>query len=408
MIDRLWEMGESLARHPLRTGITVLSVAWGTFVLVVLLGAGQGLQNNVRWEFRDDATNSLWIYAGKVSRPWQGQAVGRRLQMTNRDHDAVANEVDAIDHLSSRYYPGREGVVRYGDRSGSFGLRAVHPDHLFLENTLMVSGRFVDDLDLERRHKVVVIGDEVSTYLFRGEDPLGEWVTVSGVPFRVVGVFEDVGGEGEQRQVYLPITTAQLAFGGGEDIQQLMMTVGDASVEEALQIEEQLRGLLASRHHFDPDDVQAVRIRNNVEQFDRVNRVFRMLDGFVWLVGLGTIGAGIVGVSNILLVSVRERTAEIGLRKALGATPAQIVGSVLSEAVVLTSASGYLGIVAGVATVVLLRAVMPENDFLRDPEVRLLPAVGAAVLLVFFGALAGFFPAWRAASVHPVEALRDA
>lgn len=407
MID-LREIAESLTRHPLRTGITVLSVAWGTFVLVVLLGAGQGLQNNVRWEFRDDATNSLWVYPGKVSRPWQGQAIGRRVALTNRDHAAVAQEVAAVEHLSSRYYPGREGIVRYRDRAASFGLRAVHPDHQHLEKTLMVSGRFVDDLDVERLHKVVVIGDEVSSFLFRGEDPIGAWVDVSGVPFRVVGVFQDEGDEGEVRQVYLPISTAQLAFGGGEDVNQILMTVGDATVEEALGIEADLRALLAARHHFDPADSQAVRVRNSVERFDQVNRVFRMLDAFVWLVGLGTIGAGIVGVSNILLVSVRERTAEIGLRKALGATPARIVASVLSEAVVLTSVSGYLGIVAGVAVVVLLRSSLPENDYLRDPEVRLGPALGAAVLLVVFGAIAGFFPAWRAASVHPVEALRDA
>lgn len=406
-LDRWRELAESLGRHPLRTLLTMASVAWGTFVLVVLLGTGQGLQNSVRWQFRDDATNSLWVYRGETSLPFKGTAVGRNVRLTTRDFDAVRAEVPEIDHITARYSM-RGGVnIQYGDRIAQYAVRAVHPDHLFLEHTLVVNGRYLDPLDLAERRKVTVIGARVADYLFRGADPIGAYVEIAGLPFQVIGVFEDVGGEGEMEQVYLPLTTGQAVFGAHEAIHQIMFTVGDATTAEAQQIEDDVRGLLAERHHFSPKDMQAVRIRNNVEQFERVIRIFTLLDAFVWLVGVGTVTAGLVGVSNITLVSVRERTVELSLRKALGATPAHIVGSVVQESVLLTAVSGYLGIVLGVALLGGLRAWMPENDYLRDPEIRLAPALVAAALLVVAGAVAGFFPAALAARVPPATGLRD-
>lgn len=407
MIDAWRELFDTLARHGLRTALTLLSVAWGTFVLVVLLGAGVGLQNSVKWQFRDDATNSLWIYRGETSKPWEGHPIGRGIRFDNRDLDAVRRAVPDIEHWTGRFYLGGSSTVAYQGRSNDFGIRSVHPGHRYLENTIVTRGRFVDDLDLVERRKVTVIGEPVARFLFRGEDPLGKHLTVAGVPFQVVGLFHDEGGENEAQQVYLPITTAQAAFGGYQQVHQIMFTVGEASVEDALAIEASVRSLLAERHHFDPEDPQAVRVRNNVEQFERIRQIFTLLDSFVWLVGVGTVMAGIVGVSNIMLVSVRERTAEIGLRKALGATPGAIVGAIVQEAVLLTAVAGYVGIVGGVAVLALLRATMPENDYLRDPEVRLGPAVVAAALLVLFGALAGMAPALRAARIHPAEALRD-
>ncbi len=407
-LDRWREIGESLTRHKLRTALTMLSVAWGTFILVVLLGAGRGLQNNVEWEFRDDATNSIWIYRGETSRPYAGHPVGRRIQMTNDDYDLLVQTLD-VEHATARFYlEGRSATAAWQGRSASFGVRAVHPDHRYLENSLITAGRYIDELDLLERRKVAVIGTEVARFLFRGADPIGEWIDVARVPFRVVGVFDDTGGESETSQIYLPITTAQASFGGERRIHQLMFTVGDASVAEATAMADQLQQALAARHHFDPQDGRALRVRNNVEQFERITRIFRLLDAFVWLVGIGTVTAGIVGVSNIMLVVVRERTAEIGLRKALGATPGSIVGGIVQEAVLMTAVSGYLGIVAGVGLLEVLRAWLPDNPYLRDPEVTLWPAVVAALLLVAFGGLAGFVPAWRAARIHPVEALRDA
>ncbi|HHO50745.1 MAG TPA: ABC transporter permease [Deltaproteobacteria bacterium] len=385
-----------------------MSVAWGTFVLVVLLGAGRGLQNSVAWQFRDDATNSIWLYSGETSRPFEGRPINRPIQFDNDDF-AHLLRTDGIDRATGRFYL-RGPTIAYKQRSASFSVRSVHPDHQYLENTEVTAGRFIDVLDLEHKRKVAVIGGEVAEFLFRGIDPLGEWINVARVPFRVVGVFKDTGGSSEMRQIYLPVTTAQATFGGGNRsrvLDQMMFTVGDAGVEQANAVASEVVAMLAARHHFDPEDRKAVRVRNNVEAFQDIQRIFRLLDAFVWLVGVGTVTAGIVGVSNIMLVSVRERTSEIGLRKALGATPGQIVGGILQEAVFLTASSGYLGLVAGVALLEALRLWLPENDYLREPQVTLGPAVAATVLLVVFGGLAGFVPAWRAARVHPVEALRN-
>lgn len=405
-LDRWAEIAQSLWRHRVRTALTTLSVAWGTFVLVVLLGAGRGLQNSVAWQFRDDATNSIWLYSGETSRPFEGRPVNRPILFDNDDFDRLLR-IEGIDRATGRFYL-RGPTIAYKQRSASFSVRSVHPDHQYLENTQITAGRFLDPLDLEDKRKVAVIGKEVAEFLFRGADPIGAWINVARVPFRVVGVFEDTGGSSEMRQIYLPVTTAQATFGGStRTLHQMMFTVGDADVEAAERMATEVVEMLAAQHHFDPADGKAVRVRNNVEAFQDIQRIFSLLDAFVWLVGVGTVTAGIVGVSNIMLVSVRERTAEIGLRKALGATPGRIVGGILQEAVFLTAASGYLGLVAGVALLEALRLWLPENDYLREPQVTLGPAVAATVLLVVFGGLAGFVPAWRAARIHPVEALRN-
>lgn len=408
MIDRFQEMLDVLARNRVRTLLTALSVAWGIFVLVLLLGLGKGLENNVTWMFRDDAVNSIWVYRGKTTMPHEGYPVGRRLMFTNRDHQAIEATVDGVEHITSRFYPGSVGLVRWGDRDGTFDLRAVHPDHRYLENTEVTRGRWLNDRDLEDRRKVAVVGEEVVRVLFRGADPVGEWIDVGGMPFRVVGAFTDNGGVEEMQKIYLPISTAQSAYAGGESVSQIMFTVGDASAAEAAVMVDQVRGILARRHHFSEQDRQAVRIRDNVEQFEQIKGIFTLIAGFVWIVGLGTVGAGIVGVSNIMLVSVKERTEEIGLRKALGATPASIVWMILQEALVLTGVSGYAGLVAGVAVLEALRRSLPENDYIRDPDVHLSVGLAATALLVVAGAVAGLVPAVRAATVNPITALRDA
>lgn len=407
MIDAALEILESLSRHGLRTVLTLLSVAWGTFVLVVLLGAGQGLSNTAGHEFRDDAVNSLWLYRGTTSRPWDGLPVGRSVTFTNADLPFLQARIPEIDHLTGRFYTWGGQQISANGRSSDFDVRSVHPDHQFLENTKVVKGRYLDELDIEEHRKVAVIGGPVAEFLFRGDDPLGQWIRVGGVPFRVVGVFDDDGGENETRMVYLPISTAQAAFGGYDRVHQVMFTVGDASVEESVRIEQQVRELMAARKRFDPDDPRALRVRNNVEGYAQIVHILALLEAFVWLVGLGTMTAGLVGVSNILLVTVRERTGEIGLRKALGARPSSIVGSIVAEAVLLTGVAGYLGIVAGVACIALIKLGFPDNEYIRDPAVRLGPALAAGAILVVAGAIAGAAPAIRAASIRPVEALRE-
>lgn len=412
MIDVANELFESLWRHPLRTILTMASVAWGTFVLVLLLGVGNGLQNSVRWQFRDDATNSLWVYSGETALPFDGSAVGRTIQLNNRDLAALEAQLDEIEpglleHLTGRFSGPRSPIMRYGTRAASFSLRAVHPDHQHLERTTVTQGRFIDDLDLTERRKVAVIGRKVAEFLFRGASPLGQSISIAEVSFVVVGVFEDIGEEGELELVYVPVTTAQLTWGGKDDLQQIMFTITDPEEATAQRVEAEVRALFADRHHFDPQDKLAVRVRNNIQSYERTRRIFELLETFVGFVGVGTVMAGLVSVSNITLVSVRERTGEIALRKALGATPASIITDVVREATLLTAISGYAGIVLGTAVLVTLRATLPDNEYLKDPEIQLLPALLAAAGLTLAGALAGAFPAWLAARVPPVEGLRD-
>lgn len=406
-IDRWQEIYGTIRRNKLRTFLTALSVAWGIFMLVILLGAGTGLQNSVSYKFRDDAINSIWIWGGKTSIPHQGLPPGRQIKFTNADYERI-RALPGVDRVTGRFRSGRDPMVVYKDRHSVFDLRSVHPDHRFLENTVITSGRFINDLDMAERRKVVVIGTKVDEFLFRGEQPLGKWITVGGLPYQVIGVFQDSGGEGEMRKMYIPISTAQMAYNGADRIHMLMFTISGDDVATSHRLEGQVRSMLATRHDFSPKDQRALRIRNNLESYHEVAQIFVMIRYFVWVVGIGTIIAGIVGVSNIMLISVKERTREIGLRKAIGATPGSLVQLILQEAILLTALAGYVGLAAGVGVLELANRILPaDSEYIRDPQVDLGTVLGATLLLVFFGALAGYFPARRAARVNPIVALRE-
>ncbi len=405
-LDRWQEILGTVRRNRMRTALTALSVAWGIFMLVILLGAGNGLENSVQDKFADDAVNSLWIFAGKTSKPHQGMPIGRQIQLTNADYEAV-RRLPGVDRITARFGLMGDSTVTYGDKHAAFEIRAVHPDHLYLEKTQVVEGRFLDDLDIRDKTKVAIIGREVEKVLFAGKPPMGDYIQIGGIAYQVVGIFEDVGGEGELRKIYVPISTAQAAYGGTEKIRQIMLTISSGTVADAQRLEGQVLSLLSARHKFAPDDKRAVRIRNNVENFAEVSQIFAYVRIFLWIVGIGTIIAGIVGVSNIMLISVRERTREIGLRKAVGATPGSLIALIVQEAVMLTAVAGYLGLVAGVLTLEAAATLVPKNDYIANPSVDLGVALGATVLLVIFGTLAGYFPARRAARINPIAALRE-
>lgn len=407
MIEALLELWDVLSRNALRTFLTGLSVAWGVFMLVVLLGAGNGLENGANWEFRDDAQNSIWIGGGKTSVPYQGRSPGRPILFKNQDYKELPLKVPGIEHLTGRYWLWGEFSVTYGAKRSSFNILGVHPDQRYLEKTLITRGRYLDENDQAEKRKVCVVGSKVREILFGNKDPIGEYVNIRGLAYKVVGEFEDVGGENELRKIYVPISTAQLVYNQPEIIHQLIFTVGDASVEQSQAMADKARVVLARNHGFSPDDRRALRMGNNLEQFTRITGVFRWIRIFVWVVGVGTLLAGIVGIGNIMLISVAERTKEIGIRKALGATPASIIRMVLGEALVLTGVSGYAGLVAGVGLVELVATRFPDAPFFREPSVSLDIAVSATLLIMGAGALAGFFPAYRAARVNPIVALRS-
>ncbi len=406
-LDRWQEIFETLRAHKLRTTLTSLSVAWGIFMLVLLLGAGNGLQNGVQDDFKDDAVNSLWLFGGRSSLPHAGLAPGRPTIMRNRDYEFLRDEQRGVQHITSRFRVGSP-TVSYRDKTSSFDIRATHPDHLYLENTIITRGRFLNELDFREHRKSIVIGEPVAEFLFADADPIGEYIKVGDIQYRVVGVFTDEGGEREENRVYIPISTAQTTHGGSDRAHMIMFTVPpQTSVQASEAIEAEVRASMAARHQFDPSDEQALRLRNNVEAFSRITEVFRLIEIFVWIISFGTIIAGIVGVSNIMLIAVKERTKEIGVRKALGATPNSIIAMVVQESVFITAVAGYAGLVAGVAILELASKALPESEFLSNPSVDFGVALKATVLLIACGALAGFFPARRAAKVSPIEALRD-
>ena len=328
--------------------------------------------------------------------------------MNTRDLDAVARSVPGVEYISGRFYIWGNHPISRGSETALFELRSCHPDHLHIERTRMLAGRFLNQLDIERRRKVAVISPEIVDALYEpGEQVIGTQIAVRGIMHRVVGLYEDDGGEGELRKVYVPITTAQLMYNGDDDIHQLMFTVGNASVEESKRMERAAVELLAQRHAFDSDDPRALFLNNNLERFARVVRMFDFIEAFVWLVGIGTVFAGMISVSNIMLISVKERTLEIGIRKALGATPRAILTMILWEGLLITLVSGYVGLVAGAAVVEAVNVYVPDNDYLRSPAVDFRAALGATALLVVCGVVSGLGPALRAASVKPIVAMRE-
>ncbi|CAN5913941.1 ABC transporter permease [soil metagenome] len=409
-LDRWTEVLVTIGRSKLRTALTMISVSWGIFVLVALLGLGNGLDNGMRENFARDATNGVWVSANKTSVAHGGYDVGRRLMFENADYQR-AKKVPGIEYMAGQHFIGGQRwgsslVTKRGAKANSFELDAVHQDAIRLAAHTVTTGRFLTAADILQRRKSAVIGQTVAQFLFEGANPIGEWIEIGSVPFQVVGVFTDPGGAEEERRIYIPISTAQLAFNGGEKVGMLEFTVGQASPDETQKIIDQITGQLADRYSFDPNDRQAVRVQNNIEQFERFRKLFWMISAFIVVIGLGTLAAGVVGVSNIMMIAVKERTKEIGVRKALGATPNSIVFMIIQEAVFLTGVAGLLGLAAGVGASELI-GYLKLTDFIANPSIDIKVGVGAAVFLVIAGALAGYFPARAAAKVNPIHALRD-
>jgi putative ABC transport system permease protein len=327
----------------------------------------------------------------------------------NRDYE-LAKQTPGIKRITGLHFIGGQRfggmMTKRGGKANSFAANAVHADAIFMEAHEIVAGRFLTEADTRDRRKSVVVGRPVAAFLFEaGENPIGEWIVIAGVAFQIVGVFSDPGGNEQERQMYIPITTAQLAFNGDDRVGAMSFSVGDAGPAEAQAIIDTVVGQLAAQHKFAPTDRQAVRVHNNVEQFQRFQMLFWIISFFVFLIGLGTLAAGVVGVSNIMMIAVKERTKEIGVRKAIGATPRSIVLMIVQEAVFLTGVAGLLGLCGGVMLLELLTKM--ENDFIKNPSIGMGTGVLATVILVIAGALAGYFPARAAAKVNPVHALRD-
>lgn len=407
-VDIWQEIYSTIKKNKLRTILTGFSVAWGIFMLVILLGSGIGLENGIKNQFQGDAVNSIWIARGETSVASNGMQPGRRIQFTNEDYEQVKKLISNGENFSARTGINGTGIISFGNNYGSFDISCVHPGHKELENTDILEGRFINPLDIKEKNKIAIISYIIKDELFKGREALGQFIKVSGVPFKVVGVYKDKNDR-ENRRLFLPISTAQMIFNGGNRVNNIAFsTTGEMTIAGYENLEKKIKASFAARHKFNPEDKRAIWIRSSIEDYIRFLSLFAGIRLYVWVIGIMTIIAGVVGVSNIMIVVVKERTKEIGIRKALGATPTSIVGLILAESIIITGISGYLGLLGGIGLLELLSPIFKSPDsYFQNPSVNFGIAVGATVLLVLAGTLAGFIPARNAAKVKPVIALRD-
>lgn len=404
--DKWQEIFSTLSKNKLRTFLTAFSVAWGIFILIILLGAGEGLRNGAKHQFEGDAINSIWVGGGKTGLAFKGFQPGRDVQLKNDDFELIRSRISGIDKISDSFGGRSVRTLSYKKERGAFTVRPCQPDHKFLEVVKLTKGRFIDEIDIKQCRKVCVMGLNVKDALFKDEDPVGKFIGVDGAAYKVVGTFYDQGNN-DMNRIYIPISTAQRAYNGQNKIGSVWFSVGNATVEESEQIAQSVKRMMAAKHTFDPNDENAIEINNNNIDYRRIMNMLTGIKLFVGLIGIMTIIAGIVGVSNIMMIVVKERTKEIGVRKAIGASPFSIVSMIIQESVLITGLAGYAGLVFGIFLLEMFNKFIPPSDFFRNPEVDLTVAVSATILIVVAGMLAGFFPAMRAARIEPVIALRD-
>ena len=410
-IERWQEIFDTIRKNKLRTFLTGISVASGIFIHVILLGFGNGMQNGIEKEFQEDAMTKVSAWPGVTSKEYNGLNPGRRIRFSNEDFDNIENSLDEfIEYGTARVYV-RSATVNYGTESLAYDLFGANSDFQFVENIKMVEGRYINHTDERSFQKVVVIGEKIKKDVFKELDtPIGEFLDISGIRFKIVGVFSELVDQEEER-IIMPNSTAQLIMNGGNRINSLEYTIPqlenfEAAVAMAATLENGLKTYLLKEHQVAEDDTSAIEFGNALEQAKRFYALTGNIKLFFWFVGVCTIIAGVVGVSNIMLIVVKERTREIGVRKALGAKPWFIVGMILHEAIFVTAISGFSGLIF---SMLLLEFVGPhvEIEYILNPSVDLKVAIATVLLLIFSGTIAGFFPAWRAARIKVIDALRD-
>ncbi len=412
-LDQWQEIFSTLAKNPLRTFLTAFGVGWGLFMLIVMMGAGNGLENGVTHEFNNVATNSFFLWGQSTSKASKGFSPGRPMRMNIDDYHAIMEQVPSAATVAPRNqlggFQGGNNVVR-GLKSGSFGVMGDFPQIREVESVDMLEGRFLNQLDMTLSRKVAVIGTRVQDLLFEdGENPIGQSIQVNGVYFTVVGIFGTrTGGDRAERdgsRIYVPFPTFQRAFNNGNQVGWFAVRSQDGV--PASEVLGNVLTILKRRHDVAPDDERAFGNFNLEAEFKKIQGLFSGIKLLVWIVGTGTLIAGVIGVSNIMLVIVKERTKEIGVRRAIGAKPWHIIRQILLESVVLTFLAGFAGMLVGMLILDGVSALLGEGaQMFRNPQVDIPTVYRALVILVVSGALAGFIPARKAVAVHPVEALR--
>ncbi|MEM8525550.1 MAG: ABC transporter permease [Bacteroidota bacterium] len=405
------EITETIRRHKLRTFLTGLGIWWGVFMLVMLMGSGKGLKNGVFSQIGDQAVNSIYIWGQRTSLPYAGFQPGRSVNLNTDDVQAIRSGFSKeVEYLAPRLYIGSESFT-VGQLQADYEVRGEFPDMIKIEPMKVKEGRFINASDLDNRRKIVVIGKEVAKLLFPDQKSIGEYLEIRGSKYQIVGVVESSSKGGKRQEdeesIMMPLTTAQQVISAPNTVHYMVATVNKGI--SSLELEERLKLLLKNRHDVDPEDVEGVGSFNLEEEFKKISGLFLGIEVLIWIVGIGSLIAGVVGVGNIMLISVKERTQEIGLRKALGATPRSIASSFIIETILITLIAGYLGLVSSIGVVYLINLAVQgsDSDFFATPEVELYVGLGAIFILVLCSVVVGLIPAMKAARMNPVEALRD-
>jgi len=410
--DTWQEILATMRKHKLRTALTALGVFWGIFMLVFVLGIGKGLENGTFRNFGVRAKNIMYVWTEPTTLPYKGFQPGRRIRLKLDDIAAIKNSISQVRFVAPRRSMGNR-LVSHQDQSEEYGIRGELSDMIHVEALQLHEGRYINERDIEESRKVAVIGKRVREVLFGEEDCIGKYVRVQGVEFQVVGVFGPIQvkpwTEDDLESVVIPLTAMFRTFGTEERVDYFVCSA--APNVRVSEMEPLVQKLLKERHKIAPEDPRGIGGFNLEEEFMSVVNLFSGIRFFLWFVGIGTLLAGIVGVSNIMLIVVKERTKEIGLRKALGATPASIIKMILTESVFITSISGYLGLIFGTLVVGTNNYIMVANNLEPDnfynPQINMKVGVGALIMLVIAGAVAGLIPAIQASNVNPVVALKD-
>jgi putative ABC transport system permease protein len=404
--DRWREIFDTISKNKLRTFLSGFTVALGIFIFIILFGLGNGLKNTFQEFFLDDASNTIFIYPGKTSEPYKGFKANRRIEFKNEDLKEIdENFAFFIEYLTPRIT--RSALTRYKNESNTYPTRAVAPGHQFVEKTILMKGRYINPSDLEEKKKSAVIGRLVAKDLFKGEDPIGKYINIGTIAFKVIGVFQDDGGDNEERNIYIPYTTRQLIEKSNDKVDQIIVTfrkeLGHAG---ALALEKSLKNYFKEKKSIAPSDPNGVYFQNLTDDLKQSQQFAVVLQLIVSFVGLGTLIAGIIGISNIMVFVVKERTKELGIRKALGATPISVIQMILQESVFITTISGYIGLFLGILVLENIGLTL-EEYFIKNPFIDFGTAFAATLVLIIFGAVAGYIPAKRASSIKPIGALRD-
>lgn len=416
--DKWNEIIEALSANPFRTLITAFGVFWGIFILVILLSASQGLQNGIKRQMGGLSTNTMFMWTSSTSKPYKGLPQGRNYNFKNGDVDAIKRDIDGLLYVSPRNqlggFRGSNNVVR-GTKTGAYNVYGDYPEFILQQPMDILQGRFINYGDIENKRKVTVIGEGVIRELYApGEEVLGSYIKVQGVNFMVVGVYKSIsnmGGDAEesQKQLFIPFTTFQQAFNYGDIVGWMTITAEDN--KPITDLKESIFKLLKNRHTIDPTDDRAVGHFDLYQEFKKINGLFSILTAVSYIVGIFILGSGIIGIVNIMLIIVKERTQEIGIRRALGATPAVIIKQILTESVVLSLVAGMAGIIFASLVLWLINFGLeqaPNSDQIPivNPSVSLGVVVIALLILVVAGLLAGLIPAITAIKVKPIDALR--